>query len=260
MCVRGGNNCQVDNITRKNCPKCRYDKCVAVGMVPQLVDSNAKRKPSDQQAKGDQQDQTVAAADSNGTDLQSSTQHQIQSRSLLQSQNDISGIKTVATHCRADVATQIDQNLNIHSGSGSDKIDIENLVDDCFTSEFKEKKKLKSNNLAFDTSEDSDMLVLPFKKRPRVEHFEYLSSFANRTHDPVLRFTLEEELCLHDMLARRDKHSEIHFKHFMDVNPMTINSCIEINKEEGKVTYTQEFLDLMLGSAAAEEVGKSVAP
>jgi len=222
---------------------------VAVGMVPHLVDSTHKRKRSDQQAKVDQQDQTVAA-DSNDKDLKPCTQHQIQSMSLLQSQGYVSVIKTSpATHSRED------QNLNIHSDSDSDSdIDIENLVDDCFTSEFQEKKKLKSDSLDFNASVNSDhMLVLPFKKRPRLEYFEYLSSLANRTHNPVLRFTMEEEFCLHDMLARRDKLSERYFKHVMEVNPMTTNSCIDIDKEDGKVTYTQEFLDLMLGSVM--EVG-----
>lgn len=222
---------------------------MAVGMAPQLVDMKPKRKLSDLQEKVDKPDQTVAAVvvtDSDDTDTKSSTQHQIQnSTSVSQSQGYVSVIKTVPRQFREDTT------LGIHGDLDSDKIDIENLVDDCFTSEFQEKKKSESKSKSI----SSDTLLLPFKKRPRLEHFEYLSSLANITQDPVPRLTVEEEFRLHDLLARRDKLSEIHFKHIMTVKPLTGNACIDINKDDGKITYTKEFLDLMLGSGAAVEVG-----
>jgi len=43
-CVRGDNLCQVNSITRTNCKRCRYARCLAVGMKPELVDATLKRK------------------------------------------------------------------------------------------------------------------------------------------------------------------------------------------------------------------------
>jgi len=42
--VRGDNLCQVNSITRTNCKRCRYARCLAVGMKPELVDATLKRK------------------------------------------------------------------------------------------------------------------------------------------------------------------------------------------------------------------------
>ena len=36
-CVRGDDLCQVNSITRTNCKRCRYARCLAVGMKPELV-------------------------------------------------------------------------------------------------------------------------------------------------------------------------------------------------------------------------------
>ena len=35
---------QVNSITRTNCKRCRYARCLAVGMKPELVDATLKRK------------------------------------------------------------------------------------------------------------------------------------------------------------------------------------------------------------------------
>ena len=43
-CVRGDDSCQVNSITRTNCKKCRYDRCLEVGMRPELVDASLRRK------------------------------------------------------------------------------------------------------------------------------------------------------------------------------------------------------------------------
>jgi hypothetical protein len=42
--VRGDSGCQVNSITRTNCKRCRYARCLAVGMKPELVDATLKRK------------------------------------------------------------------------------------------------------------------------------------------------------------------------------------------------------------------------
>merc|ERR1719427_2456493 len=44
VCVRGDDLCQVNSITRTNCKRCRYARCLAVGMKPELVDATLKRK------------------------------------------------------------------------------------------------------------------------------------------------------------------------------------------------------------------------
>jgi len=43
-CVRGDMSCQVNSITRTNCKKCRFDRCLEVGMRPELVDATLRRK------------------------------------------------------------------------------------------------------------------------------------------------------------------------------------------------------------------------
>ena len=43
-CVRGDDSCQVNSITRTNCKKCRYERCLEVGMRPELVDASLRRK------------------------------------------------------------------------------------------------------------------------------------------------------------------------------------------------------------------------
>jgi len=74
-CVRGDNLCQVNSITRTNCKRCRYARCLAVGMKPELVDATLKRKQEEKrrqelidiqhemgiQTVGDMQSQTSQA-------------------------------------------------------------------------------------------------------------------------------------------------------------------------------------------------------
>ena len=43
-CVRGDESCQVNSITRTNCKKCRFERCLEVGMRPELVDASLRRK------------------------------------------------------------------------------------------------------------------------------------------------------------------------------------------------------------------------
>lgn len=43
-CVRGDMSCQVNSITRTNCKRCRFERCLAVGMRPELVDASLRRK------------------------------------------------------------------------------------------------------------------------------------------------------------------------------------------------------------------------
>ena len=43
-CVRGDMTCQVNSITRTNCKRCRFDRCLEVGMRPELVDATLRRK------------------------------------------------------------------------------------------------------------------------------------------------------------------------------------------------------------------------
>jgi len=43
-CVRADNSCQVNSITRTNCKKCRFARCLEVGMRPELVDASLRRK------------------------------------------------------------------------------------------------------------------------------------------------------------------------------------------------------------------------
>jgi len=43
-CVRGDRSCQINSITRTNCKKCRFDRCLGVGMRPELVDATLRRK------------------------------------------------------------------------------------------------------------------------------------------------------------------------------------------------------------------------
>ena len=37
-------SCQVNSITRTNCKRCRFERCLAVGMRPELVDASLRRK------------------------------------------------------------------------------------------------------------------------------------------------------------------------------------------------------------------------
>ena len=72
------------------------------------------------------------------------------------------------------------------------KIDIESLVDNCFTEEF---ENIKPN-------------TLPFKKRRTVHQFEFVTLAINKNQNLNVHFTFEEEFRLHDLIVRRDHLDE----------------------------------------------------
>ena len=47
MPILGSRQCEVTSSNRKFCKLCRYDKCLSVGMRPELVDVNIKREDQD---------------------------------------------------------------------------------------------------------------------------------------------------------------------------------------------------------------------
>merc|ERR1712106_14127 len=71
----GGQPLPANSITRTNCKRCRYARCLAVGMKPELVDATLKRKQEEKrrqelidiqhemgiQTVGDMQSQTSQA-------------------------------------------------------------------------------------------------------------------------------------------------------------------------------------------------------
>ena len=43
-CVEGTGDCSIDWTNRRSCQWCRFDKCLRVGMNPQLVDAKLRKK------------------------------------------------------------------------------------------------------------------------------------------------------------------------------------------------------------------------
>merc|ERR1711892_1567990 len=43
-CVEGTGDCSIDWTSRRSCQWCRFDKCLRVGMNPELVDAALKKK------------------------------------------------------------------------------------------------------------------------------------------------------------------------------------------------------------------------
>ena len=66
-CVRGDMSCQVNSITRTNCKKCRFERCLQVGMRPELVDASLRRKQEEKRRAeliGIQQDMGIPTLES----------------------------------------------------------------------------------------------------------------------------------------------------------------------------------------------------
>ena len=173
VCVREDNSCEVDKINRKSCPKCRFDKCLSVGMLPQLVGSYARNK---------QFENITEETRANG----------IQPRSRIDTQkpewNNLE--KHVENTQRNGIPVSVIKAVevtvkNVQSEKLSDKLgddpDIETLNAESFHDEQQEDKsnvETKSQSSYYSEQSENDFtVVLPYKKCQKL-HFEHHSNSA----------------------------------------------------------------------------------
>lgn len=94
VCVRGDDLCQVNSITRTNCKRCRYARCLAVGMKPELVDATLKRKQEERRRQ-----EMVELQQEMGIQVSNQQQHRPQPRNgvqqLLQAQQVLAAVQGI---------------------------------------------------------------------------------------------------------------------------------------------------------------------
>jgi len=94
VCVRGDDLCQVNSITRTNCKRCRYARCLEVGMKPELVDATLKRKQEERRRQ-----EMVELQHEMGIQVSNQQQHRQQPRNgvqqLLQAQQVLAAVQGI---------------------------------------------------------------------------------------------------------------------------------------------------------------------
>ena len=127
------------------------------------------------------------------------------------------------------------------------EIDIEELVDTCFSEEFPGGKQNLNISEEVDdiTSAVNIASILPFKERKTQNQFESMCKERNFQFS----FTFEEDFRLHELIVRRDHLDEEKQKYMMSKGPMIMNSVwgetarSVINKE--KITYSGSYVNFV---------------
>lgn len=129
-----------------------------------------------------------------------------------------------------------------------DCIDIEKIVDICFSEEINKNEDQEMTEQSYRNSiqEKRQRKIstgLPFKKRRMCDQFQFLSTAIQNNQTLVAAFTFEEEFRLHDLVVRRDSVVEEMMKYMLLKGPSIMKSSLEqfsksLNKKE-KIHHTE---------------------
>ena len=123
-------------------------------------------------------------------------------------------------------------------------IDIEKMVDICFSEEINKKEDQAS------TEQRIKSKVLPFKKRQMCHDFEFLSTAIQNNPTLVAAFTFEEEFRLHELIVRRDYMVDEMTEYMLLKGPIIMKSALEqfsnsLNKKE-KINQTESQIEFLM--------------
>jgi len=127
------------------------------------------------------------------------------------------------------------------------EIDIEELVDTCFSEEFGggEQNLNISEEVDDITSTVNIASIFPFKKRKTLNQFELMCKDRNFQFS----FTFEEDFRLHELIVRRDHLDEEKQKYMMSKGPMVMSSVwgetARSIKNKGKITYSGSYANFV---------------
>eukprot|EP00090_Calanus_glacialis_P004250 TRINITY_DN13143_c0_g1_i4.p1 TRINITY_DN13143_c0_g1~~TRINITY_DN13143_c0_g1_i4.p1 ORF type:complete len:383 (-),score=55.95 TRINITY_DN13143_c0_g1_i4:886-1932(-) len=110
VCISGNNKCKVNNITRSNCKKCRLQRCLTVGMKPELVDTTLKRKEREKQMQENVDDRRFFLQEPENGKV-----HQLTSLHIAENKT-----KESLSECpreRQECHNQMDKHISKHSNS-----------------------------------------------------------------------------------------------------------------------------------------------
>jgi len=274
-CVSGQGDCQVSSVTRSNCKKCRFERCLAVGMRPELVDNLARRKEREHRKerieKSDEKtfDDCMLEITSPHTQTESQiyqtkialreypekiSSEQCKTFYLFDPRKNIyQPIYLVSELANLDNAVLIDTPVKEFNNETNEieatacvkenfqkqeHIDIESMVEDCFLEE------LNAKSAATDEiSNQSSLSILPLKKRKS----DLISTPFYKEDSLTPCFTLEEEFRLHDLIVRRDAICEETIKFSLEQAPSLLTSMYKefsrAMEKNRKIIFSESFFD-----------------
>lgn len=112
LCARGKDNCEIDQVSRTNCKKCRLKKCFEIGMKSDKVAQrkNKPRKPKAVKSKPGEEDGVSSPSTSEGSPASfTSTDSKEQDQDFVQTQSNVD-ICDIAENC---VLEEMISNVNV---------------------------------------------------------------------------------------------------------------------------------------------------
>merc|ERR1711963_343269 len=195
QCSSGDFQCEIKTTNRSDCKACRFHRCLAVGMKPELVDKRVKRWKKEKSIINLKEEKLSNHAEN---DTGKSLKHACQDGKRIQTDSqakpnalDVSNDQERKANHRISV---IKKNVTNECAEQnfSKQIDIDKIVDACFLEETINEKE-----------EQSD---------------------SGLNQGLEMNFTDEEESMLCSMIAKRDHLDEKKLKYMLDRNPNVVNA------------------------------------
>ena len=175
MTFLGVECCEITLQNRKKCKFCRYQKCLEVGMKPELVDVNV---PS--------------------TSEKRCTTDQIENEDKCDTGENVSG--TCAVDMYHQYSTKTDEDIEVSSFNASwayqNCIDSDQMifVEDVLEQNQDEPENSKNIKLMDQENETDDFSVVPFKKREQIKDWLPYCTTFQMEGSPEMKLTTEESL------------------------------------------------------------------
>ena len=162
----------VNSVTRTHCKKCRLEKCLRIGMMPEKVDRvGGKKASSVQTAEGDFVNGEV---------------------------EDIEEVEVMVLEALLSESSSSDREFS-ESYESSDRLDIGSLVEECVLEENLETNIVRCKQKNKFIPEHIGELMFEVVKTMKAT-----SPYVSLHNEPVFNFTLEEEFKIYELVARKD--------------------------------------------------------
>eukprot|EP00092_Neocalanus_flemingeri_P058229 GFUD01069348.1.p1 GENE.GFUD01069348.1~~GFUD01069348.1.p1 ORF type:complete len:475 (-),score=70.21 GFUD01069348.1:54-1478(-) len=189
-CSRKTDACVVDAVSRTNCKKCRFQKCLLVGMKPEKVDRVRKKNKN---IKTEIKEETPDDGHPSDYRSASETKEFLNFRDNRRSSSESS-----------------------HDSSNS--VDISALAEECIIEEVKLIDKSEGLEKPLTLTLDESNIVFDLKEDKIIDDSDFFeNNLTSILYNPTFHLTFEEDFKIYELLVRKENLVDGFFRTFMEL-------------------------------------------